>query len=424
MIDGQFNHNLGSGQPAFATEVCVRAFEPERPYPQNPSAIIYRARFKQLRAYYTRPARNTPHPNLPQVYFCNDVEFQDRTGGLIEWTRVWATIPNSWDDFDSEPYVYPGFQGTLTAVGRNPLSRIVTCKKNYDYFIVGNLATFDNNVPNYDDFSAANWIKTQCSASANAAAVPACANAAQVASKIIESNANAQHFVYAEVTSPAGGMIAGSVFLKSAERTRARVEIHNATGVLVGNVAVDLATGNLTKSNGIEAQMAAVGEGWWRVAMTAQTSDGVNSNAVLQVTLEDASGNPSYVGDGASGLYAWRGQLAFNANIPHATVPPTVSGDGTNYPIQKADLIPQKFGTRFLFSVFGADPNATQLVAEYLSDGGFGLIASVPTKTNYNTNVAADEANPNSYSIESQDSVQKLWEGSIWERERRFVKAR
>ena len=86
-----------------------------------------------------------------------------------------------------------------------------------------------------------------------------------------------------------------------------------------------------------------------------------------------------------------------------------------------------KFGTRFLYQVpWGlgtSNVQSTQFVAEFLSDGGYGLVATSPSLSNYKNYVTADSGNTNSYSIESQDSVQTLWYGAIWERQRRYVKA-
>jgi hypothetical protein len=112
---------------------------------------------------------------------------------------------------------------------------------------------------------------------------------------------------------------------------------------------------------------------------------------------------------------------------PYATVPPTVAGDGaTNYPIAQPDNIPVSFGTRYLYQTpwgYGTSTTSGQFVAEYLSNGGFGLVATSPTLNTYYAYVASDSTVTNSYSIESQDSILSLWYGSIWERQRKFVKA-
>jgi hypothetical protein len=113
--------------------------------------------------------------------------------------------------------------------------------------------------------------------------------------------------------------------------------------------------------------------------------------------------------------------------VPYATVPPTIAGDGTtSYPITQVDQIPVKFGTRYLYQTpwgYGSSTTSGQFVAEYLSDGGFTLVATSPTLSAYKNYVTLDSGNISSYSIESQDSTLSLWYGGIWERQRKFVKA-
>lgn len=413
-------------QADFTKEVFVRAFEPQRPIPQNPQLIIYRTRLQQLRAYYTRPQPNTPHPDLPQVYFADDLDFQDRTAGMVEWTRIHVTLPPEWLNTESYPYEYPGYQGTTAVLGRNPFTHTVTSKLVNDYFIVGNLPTFANLLANYDDFSNASWVKTGASATASAAAVPVCAVLSTLAAKIVESNTNAIH-IAAQASNATAGLVAGAAFIQAAERTKVRVGFANSTGTApFADVLVDLNTGQPTNNALSNYAVAAIGEGWWRVDVIANAPAG---NAALVVALCDNGGNLSYLGNGSSGLYAWRGQMVNGNSVPHATVPPATTPDGGGYPIATADLIPVKFGTRYLYQVpwgFGnSNATAAQFVAGYLSDGGFGLIATSPTLTNYKGWVTTDSGNTNtnSYSIEAHDSVQSLWVGSIWLRQRRFVKA-
>jgi hypothetical protein len=110
----------------------------------------------------------------------------------------------------------------------------------------------------------------------------------------------------------------------------------------------------------------------------------------------------------------WRPQLVQSGTIPHATIPPTTTADGTNYPLSNADNILVKFGLQYVYQW------SQNVAAEYL-DG-----STSPNINTYNTWVATDaaNANSNSYSIESADSTLSLWQGSVWQRQRHFVKAR
>lgn len=412
----QFLFKTISGvQVPFTQEVIVQSFQPIRPFPQNPSAIVYRARIAQLRAHYARPSYNTPHPNLPQVYFADDADFQDRTSGLVEWTRTWVTLPESWDDFESYAYTYPGLSWNLSTTGRAPMTRTVTAKKRNDYFMVGPLPTFTAGFAAYDDFANAAWVKQNASSTANARPIPQCAGGANIAAKVFESAASGVHSV-SQNYAVGAGQVWAAVFLNAAGRDRALVRLND--GGEIANVAVDLSTGNLNQPAGNWGTIAEVGEGWYRIGLSGIAANGTTA---LQVVLMNNSNAISYAGDNSSGMYMWRGQIASGGALPHATVPPTVSADNVNYPYNSADQIKVTNATLFLYNPNGIGvPNG--VVVEYLG------VLSVPNyQTYYNANtswVNTDNANANSYSIEATDSQLNLWLGTTWVRERMFVKAR
>ncbi len=379
-----FFFNTAPGQPSFAEEVCVAAFEPTRPYPQNPAAIMYRARFKQLRAYYTKPIPNAPHPNLPQVYFADDVDFQDRTAGLIEWTRLYCTLPTSWNDFGSDAYTFPGLAGL-----RVPVTKVVTQKIINDYYLVGALPTFDNLLTSYDNFAAAAWNANGVTVSANATGTPACAGINANTAALLTDNGNTNHFVMQG--SGATGAKPVAAFLKNGNANIARIAMVNpaAPNLDLAYATFDLRTGLQIANANATGAIAAIGDGWWRAGI--QNVVGSQANAALAVALCDDNGNATYAAMGRT-LYAWRGMVPnVGTTIPHATVPPTLTPDW-----------------------------AGNAAAEYLSGG------TTPNFNTYQAFIATDAANgnSNSYSLESTDSTLALWQGSVWNRQRHFVKAR
>ena len=396
----------GAGQADFTQEVCVEEFTPERPFPQNPSAMIFRARFKQLRAYYTRPVVNTPHPNLPQVYFADDGQQKDIQGGMVEWIRTWCTIPASWDDYESTSYPFPGYANI-----RVPFSKTVTGKLTMDYFLVGTLPTFSNVFTNYDDFNNASWTKSGATSAANQAAIPACAGGTVTAAAITEGNTTSKHYA-TQAGSVLAGVIFGACFVKAGTRKAAAFGLEDGSGNVLASCQLNLTTGQL--SNVVAptgwAQAYAVGDGWFRVVLIGTT--GTTSGKLNCYLLQTADGPLSYTGDGASYLYFWRGQVAISSVPVHATVPPTTSPDGATYPYSAAGNIAVKFGQTYTYSWAG---NAA---VEYLSG------SSTPTLTTYQGWVTTDAGSSTSYSIEANDSELALWVGSCWVRRRRFVKAR
>lgn len=414
--------NLGLGQEPFSTAVCVEAFAPVRPHPQQPQAIIYRERWMQLRSYYSRPAQNTPHPDLPQVYFADDVDFRDQKSGMVEWIRIYTTLPNSWNDFESYAYTFPGIQWTPLILGRAPFSRVVTSKLVNDYFMVGNVTpNFAANLPNYDDPWAAANVSYLTGSALNNVGLPVCAGNASsngIAYGYAATNIagiSAEHYSFQASTS-APGRLFGAMFLRGDGCKRARLAINDNS--MVAYVDADLGNGTVTSGAGASnATIQAVGDSWWRVSFSGNAT---NANAKLFLYWLNNSGATNYVGSSVDFMYFWRAQLVNGTQRPHATIPPTTTPDGGSYPIASADMIPQKFATQFLYSP-NAFPNSN-IVVEYISP-----LSSPNYQTYWNSNtswVNTDTNAPNSYSIEGNDSTQQLWQGGIWLRQRRYVKAR
>lgn len=110
-----------AGQTAFTDEEPVGQYVIEFPLgPQEPTALLVRQNYWQVRASYARPAANTTLSYGAQTaYFVDDVNFQDVTGSVVQWTRTWATVPAQWSDPQSYAYSFPAVtagSGTAFAV--------------------------------------------------------------------------------------------------------------------------------------------------------------------------------------------------------------------------------------------------------------------------------------------------------------------
>lgn len=424
MADSMFFKRSAS-QPAFSVETPIRAFEPARPYPQNPSAIVYRTRFIQLRAYYTRPVANTPHPNLPQVYFADDVDFQDRTSGMIEWTRVYLTLPDTWSDYESYPYPYPGYYPTPNVTGRPPMVRTTTARLLQEYVIVGTLPNYVNNVASGDNLGTSQWADLDLTKVPNATTIPVCAGGGNYAAFLRPNVTNGYHYISNNSNAPLGPMSA-SVFLKAGGYTQAEVQVRGVSAF--ANVSVDLSTGQMIGGNVENATFAAIGDGWWRAGVGISNAPANSSITILVVNNRENQ----FLGDGTNGIYAWRAQVSPTFELPHATVAPSgLSSTNAAYPIPTPAEVPVSIATQFAYGVVITGPSAGQTIGQsYLSDqivsntNVVQVSASIPSLTNYKANVASDTSNTNSYSLEATDSTMSLYQGSIWVRQRRLVKAR
>ena len=154
------------------------------------------------------------------------------------------------------------------------------------------------------------WTKSQSSVSANTAATtdPLGTNTAE---KLIENTANNQHNVQQNISTTLtdNTVYTASVYLKAAERTWARVSIQTKNAIFPG-LYVDLATGNAGSAISIPlgTSITSVGNGWYRVTVTANINSG-GTTPLIVVWTSTGNNTISYTGDGTSGIYVWGAQL-------------------------------------------------------------------------------------------------------------------
>ena len=170
------------------------------------------------------------------------------------------------------------------------------------------------------------WATAACSVSADAGTAP---DGTTTADKIVENSAAAQHVITQIGITPlvAASVYTVSFFVKAAERFRGRLIFLDSTqtdGVSVNfnlntatvSGAAALGAGTLTAS-GIEAYA----NGWYRVWVSGAMNNAKTTGGPY-LNLQDASGNQSYLGDGASGMLAWGAQLELGA-FPSTYIPTT-----------------------------------------------------------------------------------------------------
>ena len=102
----------------------------------------------------------------------------------------------------------------------------------------------------------------------------------------------------------------GSIYLKAGGYSKVQVVFSNTAFNSTnygGNF--DLAAGTTnTILNGSTVTITSVGNGWYRITVTA-TSDADGGNYVFAITLLDASYSANFAGDGTSGIYFWGAQV-------------------------------------------------------------------------------------------------------------------
>jgi len=169
------------------------------------------------------------------------------------------------------------------------------------------------------------WTKAVLTVTANASVAP---DGLLTADKIVEaSSGSAQHNMRQVVNVTANTTYTASVFAKSAERFNLRFGLLNSglssgayaqfnlnTGVISGQVTAGTATN-------ISYSIEPVGNGFYRCSV-AVTVDNSSTSITPFIGLLDDSGNASYSGDGASGLYIWGAQLE-QGSFPTSYIPTT-----------------------------------------------------------------------------------------------------
>lgn len=182
-------------------------------------------------------------------------------------------------------------------------------------------------------FETASWTKTESTVVANAVVAP---DGTTTAEKLVESTtASAVHYVGQANTVVSGTVYTSTVYLKKAERTKARLyyTVSNFTVSIL--IDVDLTAGTVSAvtvngtatSNG--ATITAVGNDWYRVSLAGTI--GAQTAAFLRVATLNDAGSVTYTGDGTSGIYVWGAQL--NRGSSALTYIPTTSAAVYSLPI-------------------------------------------------------------------------------------------
>ena len=162
------------------------------------------------------------------------------------------------------------------------------------------------------EFDNAAWTKSDTTVTPNAVIAP---DGTLTADKLVENNLTTPHTVNLIVTQVTGGVTyTYSIFAKAAERTIFRCAI---LGAITPRVTVDLVSGAITDG---AAVVTAVGNGWWRIALTGTASSSMGLDIYMAHRTTSGGGTSSYPGDGTSGIYIWGAQLEVGA-FPTSYIP-------------------------------------------------------------------------------------------------------
>jgi hypothetical protein len=152
-------------------------------------------------------------------------------------------------------------------------------------------------------FTDGSWVKSRGSIVAGAALAP---DGTMTASKLVEDNSPATNHRIFSLGGSAIRLLPATVSFhaKAAERTQCFVRMTDYQGGTRG-AYFDLLNGTVLSSEaGVTASIQDLGDGWYRCAVTRQSS-GVDPNAYIAPAV---NGSEFYNGDGTSGILIWGAQ--------------------------------------------------------------------------------------------------------------------
>jgi hypothetical protein len=186
---------------------------------------------------------------------------------------------------------------------------------------------------NSEDYTQTNWVKTGTTATANATIAP---DGTLTADKLAETAVTSQHAFGQTYTISTAGPHTISFYIKAAERSIAGIGFYLSSGTFDSiGITVDLSNGNyFTGSTGNSViytqSVINVGNGWWRVSISGNTTR--TGGHIVQVAVSTGTlANPvsTYLGVAGSGVYVWGAQL--NTGILQPYIPTTTAAiNGAN----------------------------------------------------------------------------------------------
>lgn len=116
------------------------------PFPDN-ILVMFDLDFVQRMTHWKPLPLDTKDRDSPSFVLVSESAIQRTGGGMGRWTRTYATVPPSRNDFESYVMTYPGMIGSTVSFGSGPAITIdagrkafstrVTARLQYDYFHVG-----------------------------------------------------------------------------------------------------------------------------------------------------------------------------------------------------------------------------------------------------------------------------------------------
>ena len=179
-----------------------------------------------------------------------------------------------------------------------------------------------------EQFNQGDWEKAAINVTANAIAAP---DGNTTADLMVPTAASANHYVLQNIYAVTGLAYAFSFYAKAGGYNF--IQIFESTGFGGSDYAnFNLSTGAVGSTSGsLSATITSVGNSWYRcsVIKTATATGSGARFAVIPLNADTASRNPTFTGDGTSGVYLWGAQVEQRSAVSSYTA--TTTQAITNY---------------------------------------------------------------------------------------------
>jgi hypothetical protein len=257
------------------------------------------------------------------------------------WYRVSMTFVSTATTAGYTPQVGPHNNGNaVTYLGDGTSGILIwgaqlelgTAATDYNNTSVRNLLGFS------EAFDNAAWTKVRASIVTGAQANPL--NGLFNAQKLMEDTSNNSHFAQQAASSVVGGTpVTVSTYAKAAGRNFFAMVTSDQAGTFRTSY-FDLANGTLgTVASGHTASITAVGNGWYRCAIT-QSQSATTGVFTYYPGPAAVNGSTAYQGDGNSGVFIYGAQLSNSASLDPYVPTPGAAPSSTAYYGPRFDFDP------------------------------------------------------------------------------------
>jgi len=129
----------------FTSASAVGATRKSFPFDGDNSSFIVEQDYMIALSSFSPLALSTAHGTYTDAYLVKESPLQDLGGGIVKWTRTYAQIPATRDEYGSASYLFIGFLGvhvapysqydTLVNDERDPFQKVVTSRLTKEYFL-------------------------------------------------------------------------------------------------------------------------------------------------------------------------------------------------------------------------------------------------------------------------------------------------